>query len=114
MKEERTLKRRHLIYYLEVYNDTTGEQMGHLVDITTQGMKLISKQAIPLDTSFSFRMALPKGYFPDPVIHFNGTSRWAGRDVNPDFHVTGFEVQNLDPEARKVVVKLITWLGFND
>ena len=42
----RAYKRRHLIYYLEVYDDETGDLLGHLVDITLQGLKLTSKKEI--------------------------------------------------------------------
>ena len=35
--ETRSLKRRHLVYYLEVYDDDANELLGHLVDLTTCG-----------------------------------------------------------------------------
>ena len=114
MKDTRTLKRRHLIYYLETYDEDTGELLGHLVDLTTSGVKVVSKKAIEIGKRYRMKMLLPAGYFKETVIHFEGVSKWSGNDVNPDFYDTGFEVTNLDREARKTIIKLITWLGFND
>ena len=36
-KERRVLKRRHLLFYLEISNKSTGEILGHLGDITVDG-----------------------------------------------------------------------------
>jgi len=113
-KDGRTLKRRHLIYYLEVYDDETGDLLGHLVDLTTGGIKLISKHPIETEKAFSLRMMLPEGYFREKMLHFDGLSKWCDNDVNPEFFVTGFEVQKLEKKVRKHIVNLITWLGFND
>ncbi len=110
----RTLKRRHLIYYLEVYDDDTGKLLGHLVDITTRGIKLVSKEPIEPDRVYRMRMMLPDGYFKEKVIHFEGHAVWSGNDINPDFYDTGFDVPDLDKEVRKIIIKLINWLGFND
>lgn len=114
MDGKRTLKRRHLIYYLEVFDEESGELLGHLVDITTRGMKLVSKKAVATDRDYNLRMTLPEGYFREKVIHFQGRALWSGNDVNADFYDTGFEVPDLDKEVRTIIIKLINWLGFNE
>lgn len=114
MDGDRTLKRRHLIYYLEVFDEDSGEILGHLVDITTRGIKLVSKKAVATDREYHMRMNLPEGYFKEKVIHFQGRALWSGNDVNPDFYDTGFKVANLNKEVRTIFIKLINWLGFNE
>ena len=37
MKNRRSEKRRHLIYYLQVFNSETDQFLGNLVDITPEG-----------------------------------------------------------------------------
>jgi len=113
-EETRVLKRRHLIFYLEVYDDASGELLGHVVDITTKGMKIISHAEVPINRMFRLRMMLPEGYFDDHFIHFEARSLWSANDVNPDFFDTGFEVPFMDVEARKTILKLIHETGFND
>ena len=110
----RALKRRHLIYYLEVYDEDSDKFLGHLVDITTQGIKLVSKKPIETEKIFSLRMNLPEGYFDDKVLTFKAKSLWSGNDVNPDFFDTGFMAPNLDPKAKETITDLVNQLGFND
>ncbi len=110
----RALKRRHLIYYLEVYDKDSDKFLGHLVDITTQGIKLVSKKPIETERIFSLRMNLPEGYFNDSTLIFKAKSLWSGNDVNPDFFDTGFMVPDLDPKAKEIITDLVNQLGFND
>ncbi len=112
--EERTLKRRHLIYYLEVFNDESDEILGHVVDITTKGIKLVSKKHIETKKNYTLRMVLPEEHFKGSSITFDAISMWSDRDVNPDFFVTGFQTSELDKKATNTIKKLVVLLGFND
>jgi hypothetical protein len=114
MTKSRVLKRRHLIYYLEVHDLESGNLLGHLVDITTRGIKLISKEKIPLNRTYILKLKLPEGYFKEHEIHFEGKTLWSSNDVNPDFFDTGLEVKNFSLGERKILRKLIEQLGFND
>lgn len=112
--ELRQLKRRHLIYYLEVFDRTTGKLLGHLVDLTVKGMMLISKEEIPAGQTFSLRMIMPEEYCPEREVGFTATSTWCGQDVNPDFYSIGFNTPDLDERTRHLFRVLINRIGFND
>ncbi|MDA8165553.1 MAG: PilZ domain-containing protein [Desulfobacteraceae bacterium] len=114
MLEARILKRRHLIYYLEVHDQENGELIGHVVDITTLGMKLVSRQALPVGRVYHLRMSLPGEHFREKDIRFTAQALWSSNDVNPDFYDTGFEVSLMDERAKDIIVQLINRLGFND
>ena len=114
MEGSRSLKRRHLVYYLEVFDNESDELLGKLVDITTRGIKLVSKSKIPINKMFSIRMILPEGYFRNQELRFDMKSIWSSNDVNPDFYDTGFEVANLKRDERKMIRRLIDLVGFND
>lgn len=114
MEGSRSLKRRHLVYYLEVFDNKSDELLGRLVDITTRGIKLVSKTQIPINEMFSIRMILPEGYFRSKELRFDMKSIWSSNDLNPDFYDTGFEVANLKRDERKMIRKLIDLVGFND
>jgi hypothetical protein len=114
MLEARILKRRHLIYYLEVFDQESGELLGHLVDITTRGMKLVSKQRLSADKVYHLRMALPGELFQEKEFRFTARSLWTTNDINPDFYDTGFEVSQLDERAKDIIAKLINRLGFHE
>jgi len=112
--ETRALKRRHLVYYLEVYDDETNELLGHLVDLTTSGLKLVSKQGIPVNRLYKLRMLLPEGYFTQKDLHFEARSKWSANDINPDFYDTGFTAPKLETKAQNIILDLVSQLGFND
>lgn len=115
MSEElRALQRRHLIYYLEVYDDATGELMGHLVDLTTEGVKLVSKKPIEAGKVFKLRMRLPEDYFDEKVMRFEAQSEWSTNDVNPDFYDTGFSAPTMSKRAKNIIMSLVNQFGFND
>ena len=67
MHEKRKIKRVHLIYYLRLFDKQTNNQVGHLVDITTEGIMMISEEPIEIGKDFSFKMPFneksPKGGF---------------------------------------------------
>lgn len=114
VNELRHLKRRHIIYYLEVFDLNTGKLLGHLVDLTVKGMKLISKEAIAPGHDFSLRMAMPEEYCPEREVRFAATSSWCSQDINPDFYATGFQCPDLDENTRRMFMILINQIGFND
>lgn len=110
----RKLKRRHLIYYLEVFDNSNHEFMGHLVDLTVEGMKLVSKNYIEPKKEYALKMVLPEGHSRDREVYFKATSMWCREDVNPDFYAVGFKAPNLDGYTRKIFTILIDQIGFND
>lgn len=110
----RQLKRRHLIYYLEVFDNSTDEFLGHLVDLTVEGMKLVSKNYIEPQKDYALKMVLPEGHTPDREVHFSAKSMWCREDVNPDFYAVGLSAPNLDKDTRKIFTILINQIGFND
>lgn len=112
--ETRALKRRHLVYYLEVYDDDANQLLGHLVDLTTNGLKLVSKKRIPTNRTYHLRMMLPEGYFSQKDLYFEAQSMWSSNDVNPDFYDTGFSAPNLDIAAQNIIRDLVSQISFND
>ncbi|MDG4475560.1 PilZ domain-containing protein [Thiovibrio frasassiensis] len=112
--ETRSLKRRHLVYYLEVYDDDANELLGHLVDLTTSGLKLVSKQRIPTNRNYRLRMMLPEGYFSQKDLYFEAKSMWSSNDINPDFYDTGFAAPELAPAAQDIIRDLVSQISFND
>ncbi len=111
---KRKLKRRHLIYYLRVFDRNSGQLIGHLVDVTTEGVMLISKHPIETNTIFKSKMVLPKGIEGSKEITFDAKSIWCKKDVNPNFYATGFQLLKSSPEDIKLLERLIDEFGFRD
>lgn len=110
----RTLKRRHLIYYLRVFDRGGGEPLGHLVDVTTRGMMLISEVPLPIETEFDLRMDLPPGLFESDNWEVSARSIWSRPDINPAFWDTGLQFIGFTRRDELVVSDLVKHYGLND
>jgi hypothetical protein len=111
--ERRKVKRRHLIYYLRVFDRTSGRQVGHLVDLTADGMMLMSERPIRVGRTIGFKMTLP-GSHAEETFEFDATSLWTSEDVNPDFYDTGFKFEKISRRHLAQIETLIDDYGFRD
>ena len=111
-QNKRQLKRVHLIYYLRIFDKDSGENIGHLVDITTQGIMMVSEETIPSGKNFSLRMQLPTTITGREEIEFSAHSLWCKKDINPDFYVTGYRINNITTQEAKTITALINAYGF--
>ena len=110
----RSLKRRHLIYYLRVFDRTSGELVGHLVDVTAQGMMLISEAPLPTEAELDLRMDLPPSLFESEAWEVSARSIWSRPDVNPSFWDTGFKFLEFTRRDELVVSDLVRHYGLDD
>ncbi len=114
MAERRKLERRHLIYYLRVFERGTGRLVGHLVDISTEGLMLLSEEPIEIDRVFYFRMTLPTEIRSSAHVTFTARSIWCKPDNSPDFYATGFSFEEVTSEDIRVIENLIDAYGLKD
>ena len=114
MLERRRLRRRHLIYYLRVFDRNNDALIGHLIDITSEGAMLISEDPIETNTIFQSRMVLPEEKQGSREITFDARSVWCKKDINPDYYATGFQLLNAAPQDVEVIEWLIEKFGFRD
>jgi len=110
----RAIRRRHLIYYLRVWDSDTKKLLGHVVDITTEGLMLISDEPIELNKLFNLEIQWQGE--DDKVKHicFEAESRWECKDVNASFYDTGFKILDQAAEVLTPIRDVIGEYGFND
>ena len=103
MREERT----HLIYRLRVFDEKTGNLMGHMTDLTPEGMHLIGEKQVKPKKEFTLRMDLPRNVMESGHLSFDAVSKWCRRDTSGDFYAMGFQIKSISPEGLAVVRTLI-------
>ena len=107
MTEKRKHRRANLIYYLEVHDQETGECIGHLVDISLGGLKMISElKAIP-GKEQNIRIFLPEDS-SQKSIAIKAKSCWSQTDINPDYNASGFKFVELSTESTKIIKMMIS------
>ena len=112
--EKRMLKRWYLIFYLRAFDQDTEKLLGHVVDISTGGIMLISDKIIPIDEDFRLWLDVPQEDGERERLFIEVHSLWSKRDVNPSFYDTGFSILNASPEALLRVQLLIDDLRLSD
>lgn len=105
--EGRRAERRHLIYYLRVFEQDGGELVGYLADLTTEGFMVISDRKIAAGRTFGLRMDLPKKMKGSRQVLFKARSMWCKPDANPDFYNTGYRIVGLSKEDARTIDGLI-------
>jgi hypothetical protein len=96
--DKRKTKRWHLVFYLRVFDGHGQRIVGHLVDISTRGLMLVSDEPIEKGRSLPLRMKLPKEQAGRQELTFSATCRWCRQDTNPDFYIAGFRIDSIPPE----------------
>ncbi len=114
MTEHRKMKRWHVIYYLRIFDRDSGSLLGHLVDITTEGIKMVSEEILPLEKDFRLKMEVPLESGKVEEVLFRARSMWSEKDTNPDFYATGFNLKKPNMDTIKIIQSLIADLSFND
>jgi len=110
LKENRSLVRRELIYYLKVTNGQTGQELGRLGDIHTGGMLLFSPEPLPLQAVYNVFLELPKimaeeeGY---PKVPIKAKAIWSlpGPSISNHYE-NGFQFLKLSRQAKRVIHRL--------
>lgn len=113
-KELREFDRRYLVFYLRVFDGMSSKLLGHLIDISQNGIMLISDGPIEENENYRLRMRLPTQGKDRNEIVFKATSRWCKTDKNPDFYKTGFQLYDLNPDANRLIENLIKDFGYSD
>ena len=114
MAERRKTKRRYLLYYGRVYDETAQKQLGYLVDITEHGFMLLSDEQIPAGQTLHLKLELTLDIAKGPFMNFIAKSLWCDADLNPDHYNCGFEIVEIKPEDIKIIQEIIETYGFRD
>ncbi len=109
----RSIERRYLVFYLRVFDGQSNKILGHLVDISEQGIMLLSDSPIQINQDYRLRMRLPTELKERNEVIFTATCKWCKNDSNPDFYRAGFQMHDLDSYPKKLITKLIHDFGYD-
>ena len=104
--EQRRIRRWHLVLYLRVFS-VEGQLLGHLANISQDGMMVISDEPIEIDRDFELWLELPKDGGGDR-LEFRAHSVRCDRDVNPSFYDTGFRLLDVSQYTVNRIAQLIS------
>ncbi len=119
MENRRGKERHHLVHFLRIFDRDTGEEIGNMVNITLEGLRLVGQAPIDKGASHRLRMDFPQEFigkeYADRLeifmgrghVEFDGTCKWCDVDINPELYAIGFQLQNISKDDKRVLEELI-------
>ena len=103
--------RKHLIYFVKVSSSNEDSFTGRLVNISSNGLKMISKEQFFLKTAYNLEIFLPEGMNELKYIACIGKTVWCEHNTSSDHFSAGFEIVEIDDINKSLLNELIK--GFN-
>jgi len=105
--DERNQERWLLVSCLRVYDAQNRRLLGHLVNVTTEGIMLLSESPLAVDQDYRLNMAVPLGDGAVEEIELEARSVWTKADEDPHFYNTGFQITDAPDESMETISALI-------
>lgn len=110
--EKRKLDRKNFTYYMRVLDETTGELVGQLSDISTGGFKIESTTPIPLGSIFQLRIDQTREISNRSHLSFTARVIWCQHDpYDPTVFNVGFQLIDMTPADYDIFVKMFNEYG---
>ncbi len=114
MMNTRRLQRRHLIYYLRIVDRDTDQLIGFLVDITTEGLMIMSESPLEVGRVFRCKMLVQSELSDREHLCFEAKSIWCRKGTASNFYDTGLQLLTMAPEDFSSIQQIIDELGFRE
>jgi hypothetical protein len=111
MQEKRKHKRIPLHYYLKVTETASDKHLGYMIDISKEGFKLLSEDQIPTGSEIIFTVQLPEDIKGWTELTFKAKACWSRKDVNPDYFVSGYHIDKMEPDGQTIISWVIHHYG---
>ena len=113
-EDRRKLKRRYLAFFTRVFDRSTGQLLGHLADLTPEGMMIISEKPLKTEMNYHLEMDLSGSFFEKERLNFQAASIWCKPDIDPSFYNTGFRLGKMSGEDIAIIERIIQEYGIRD
>jgi hypothetical protein len=107
MSEKRKFDRIHLIHYLRLFDRKSGDLIGNLVDLTSEGLQLISEKEIAPGKLLEIRMEFPEDVDGEHEIQLNAQAVWCDHQLDPDLFSVGCKLIPVTPSNVTIIRDLI-------
>jgi hypothetical protein len=115
MLEQRQEARRIFSYYMLVYDDVTGELIGHWTDISPAGFRLETIKPVHPNSDFRFRVDLSNEIANKTYMVFCAHSRWCHKDeFDSNLYDAGFQLAKLPPDDNRIFTTMFERYGSHD
>ena len=105
--ELRAAKRIQLSYFLKVHQRGRRKLLGQVLDITEQGLNILSGDPIESGRMLSVLVELPETIYGKTRLALKVECRWCKPDINPSYYSIGFRFAQLTARELDLIRALI-------
>lgn len=111
MPERRTTPRKNFSLYMRVLDDDTQETLGHMVEVSAEGLKLETSSALPIGKDYYLRVELTPELADRPFIIFVARTKWCKVGIMPNLFQCGFQITEIMPDDKEVFLNILKRFG---
>lgn len=89
--------------YFLVFEVESGDIIGRLLNLTDDGLMLLSEEPVEASKKFECRMILPGMIEGCKEIYFKIESRWCNKNKRANWYETGYKINNKTDTCQKVL-----------
>ena len=98
MIEKRKSPRKIADEVLEVSDQITGTQIGRVVNISAEGLMLLSQEPIVTGSLYQLEMVMPGEDGSDKLVSFGAEAVWTTEASQPESFWTGFRIIDISSD----------------
>jgi len=99
--------RKHLIYFVKVSSSNGETFTGRLVNISSNGLKMITKEKLFLGDTYRLEISLPEKTDESKHIVCMGKTVWYTHSTSRDHFSAGFEIFEIDDINKSLLNELM-------
>jgi hypothetical protein len=113
MADRRSADRDNLVFYLKVTNTQTGEPIGRVVDMSADGLMVVTGKPMPVGQEYDLCVAIPDGDHGERRWQVHAESLWCRNEANPELMDVGFKLKKLTGHDRRTIASLMATYGMH-
>lgn len=89
--------------YFGVFDRSSGDFIGYLIDLSSEGMKVLSKRTVPEGEVMKLRIELPEEIKGSDELLVEARNVWCEKDAKPEFNRLGFSFATTFPYHAEII-----------
>ena len=98
-------------FYLYVYEQCEGRFLGHVVDISMSGLRLLGSDLLCAGEMMLLRMDISLESGRHESCEFHARTVWYSEDEDSELYITGFEFLSLSEQGAEILQDIIAELS---
>jgi hypothetical protein len=112
MSEKRKQVRAPVSDYFIVFYRHTDEIIGRIMNMTEEGMMIVSEMPAKVSGSFHCRMALPEKLMDKSQVLFDAECRWSEKNQKTGMFESGFQIRQVSDMDKQIISLLLQkWMN---